>query len=57
MKLSAKSYDYSEKIRALDYEFNLQMKDTLEKEIATLRRQNAEKQENIRSLEDKEIFL
>jgi hypothetical protein len=35
----------------LDYEFNVQLKDTLEKEVTALRRQNVEKQEQIRRLE------
>jgi FtsZ-binding cell division protein ZapB len=51
--LSAKTHDYSDRIRALDYEFNLQMKDTLEREVNTLRKQNAERQETIRALEEK----
>jgi hypothetical protein len=32
------------------------LKDTLEKEVGTLRRQNADRQEAIRSLEEKELL-
>jgi hypothetical protein len=41
----------------LDYEFNIQLKETLEKEVAVLRRQNVEKQEIIRQQEDRELLL
>jgi len=34
----------------LDYEFNLQLKDNLEKEVIALRKQNVEKQETIRAM-------
>lgn len=49
IKLSTKGNDYNERIRALDYEFNLQLKETLEKEVTVLRRQNSDRQEALRA--------
>lgn len=57
MQSSSKSSDYEKRIKNLDYEFNVQLKDTLEKEVTALRRQNVEKQEQIRQLEEKEETL
>lgn len=56
-KLSSKSHDYNDRIRTLDYQFNLQIKDTLEREVLTLRKQNAERLEAIRRLQEKELIL
>ena len=39
-------------MKNLDYEFNLQLKDTLEKEVTILRRQNVDKQDVIRNMEE-----
>ena len=55
IKLSTKGNDYNERIRALDYEFNLQLKETLEKEVTALRRQNSDRQEALRAFEEKEL--
>lgn len=57
VRLNAKSHDYGDKIRALDYEFNLQIKDTLEREVISLRKQNGERLDAIRALEEKELIL
>lgn len=40
VKISAKTNDYDEKIKNIDYQFNIQLKDTLQREIAVLRKQN-----------------
>jgi len=40
IQTSSKSNDYDKRIKNLDYEFNIQLKDTLEKEVTVLRKQN-----------------
>lgn len=57
MKLLTKSNDYDAKIKNLDYEYNLQLKETLEREVAVLRKQNVEKQGMIRKYDENEVIL
>jgi len=57
VKLLTKSNDYDAKIKNLDYEYNLQLKETLEREVAVLRKQNVEKQGMIRKYDENEVIL
>lgn len=53
LKLNTKSNDFDQRIKTIDFEFNLQLKETLEREVTALRKQNTEKQQIIREHEEK----
>ena len=44
IKLNNKNLEHEKRMKNLDYEFNLQLKNTLEREITNLRKQNNDKQ-------------
>lgn len=57
IKLNSKNLEHQKRIKNLDYEFNLQLKDNLEKEVISLRKQNVDKQETIRAMQEKQLLL